>query len=187
MSTAMEEMTSRWGFKPSKHLTTSRWCLHHQVQWHFNRYRQWFAHIHGEYENDQVGFVSAGDIDRDGIADMLAGWTGMKSEPTSITAQVGNGLWRYSTGPWFQITGEVLRYAWYHWGWKIDYIFGDGEQITSWMAILSQSGWLNVDVTQADYHLKTGGNISNNQDIDGDGLNDLFGWTVSSINPRICR
>ena len=63
----------------------------------------WFAHIHGEYENDQVGFIaSAGDIDRDGITDILVGmngneerayisswnssWHGKESEPVPMAS-----------------------------------------------------------------------------------------------------
>ena len=73
---------------------------------------QLFAHIHGEYENDQVGFIkSAGDIDRDGIADILVGMNG-NEERAHIHhgTRLGMGSEGIRTGAYgFNITGEVFE------------------------------------------------------------------------------
>ena len=152
----------------------------------------WFAHIHGEYENDQVGFIAAaGDIDRDGIADIMVGMNGNEERAyIHHGTRLGMGSEGIRTGCYgFDITGEVFATLPDITGdGESDYIFGDGDQIYLMNGdTFPRVGWLNVDVTQADYHFEDwGGNISINQDIDGDGLNDIF-WMDFGFNQSRVR
>ncbi len=140
----------------------------------------WDAHIFGDAEGDQVGFVkAAGDIDRDGVKDILIGMNGNEDRAyIHHGTRIGMGTGSIRSGAYgFNITGQIFETLSDITGdGESDYIFGtntdmylmDGDRFP-------KVGWLNVDVDQSIYHFEGwSGNISINQDFDGDGLNDIF-------------
>ncbi len=140
----------------------------------------WDAHLSGEYEGDQVGFVkAAGDIDRDGYNDLLIGMNGNEDKAyIHHGTRIGMGSGGIRTGAYgFDITGEVFEVLSDITGdGESDYIFGDGNQVYLMDGDrFPEVGWLNVDFSEAIYHFDPlDGNISVNEDFTGDGLNDVF-------------
>ena len=147
----------------------------------------WDAHLFGEYEGDQVGFVkSAGDINRDGFNDLLIGMNGNEDKAYIHNGiRIGMGSGGIRTGAYgFDITGEIFETLLDITGdGESDYIFGDGNQLYLMDGdTFPRVGWLNVDFGQALYHFdELGGNVSINSDMNGDGLNDIF-WQDFEFN-----
>ena len=109
-----------------------------------------------------MGFIAAaGDIDRDGIADIMVGMNGNEERAfIHHGTRLGMGSEGIRTGAYgFDISGEVFATLTDITGdGESDYIFGDGDQMYLMNGdTFPRVGWLNVDITQADYHFEDWG------------------------------